>query len=128
MLEANFWQDKNNSQKVVKEKKFYEDLITSLNTSVQKLKDFNDLNELALEENNSDIQVEIMQNIKILRSEIKKSEIKCFLSSEADPLDCYIDIHAGAGGTESQDWADMLRRMYLKWSCLLYTSDAADDL
>ena len=116
MLEANFWQDKNNSQKVVKEKKFYEDLITSLNTSVQKLKDFNDLNELALEENNSDIQVEIMQNIKILRSEIKKSEIKCFLSSEADPLDCYIEIHAGAGGTESQDWADMLRRMYLKWS------------
>ena len=116
MLEANFWQDKNNSQKVVKEKKFYEDLISSLNTSVQKLKDFNDLNELALEENNSDIQVEIMQNIKILRSEIKKSEIKCFLSSEADPLDCYIEIHAGAGGTESQDWADMLRRMYLKWS------------
>ena len=116
MLEANFWQDKSNSQKVVKEKKFYEDLITSLNTSVQKLKDFNDLNELALEENNSDIQVEIMQNIKILRSEIKKSEIKCFLSSEADPLDCYIEIHAGAGGTESQDWADMLRRMYLKWS------------
>ena len=116
MLEANFWQDKNNSQKVVKEKNFYEDLITSLNTSVQKLKDFNDLNELALEENNSDIQVEIMQNIKILRSEIKKSEIKCFLSSEADPLDCYIEIHAGAGGTESQDWADMLRRMYLKWS------------
>ena len=116
MLEANFWQDKNNSQKIVKEKKFFEELINSLNSSIQKLKDFNDLNELALEENNSDIQVEIMQNIKILGSEIKKSEIKCFLSSEADPLDCYIEIHAGAGGTESQDWADMLRRMYLKWS------------
>ena len=39
-----------------------------------------------------------------------------FLSNEADSLDCYIEIHAGAGGTESQDWADMLRRMYLKWS------------
>ena len=37
-------------------------------------------------------------------------------SNEADPLNCYIEIHAGAGGTESQDWADMLRRMYLKWS------------
>jgi len=46
----------------------------------------------------------------------KKTEIKCFLSNEADTLDCYIEIHAGAGGTESQDWADMLRRMYLKWS------------
>ena len=116
MLEANFWQDKNNSQKVVKEKKFFEDLINSLNSSVEKLKDFQDLNVLALEENNSDVQGEIIQNIKQLRSEIKKSEIKCFLSSEADPLDCYIEIHAGAGGTESQDWADMLRRMYLKWS------------
>ena len=116
MLEANFWHDKSNSQKVVKEKKFFEDLINSLNSSVEKLNDFEDLNELALEENNSDVQGEIIQNIKQLRSEIKKSEIKCFFSSEADPLDCYIEIHAGAGGTESQDWADMLRRMYLKWS------------
>ena len=116
MLEANFWQHKSNSQKVVKEKKFFEDLINSLNSSVEKLNDFEDLNELALEENNLDVQGEIIQNIKQLRSEIKKSEIKCFLSSEADPLDCYIEIHAGAGGTESQDWADMLRRMYLKWS------------
>ncbi len=116
MLEANFWQDKSNSQKVVKEKKFFEDLINSLNSSIEKLNDFEDLNELALEENNLDVQGEIIQNIKQLRSEIKKSEIKCFLSSEADPLDCYIEIHAGAGGTESQDWADMLRRMYLKWS------------
>ncbi len=116
MLEANFWQDKNNSQKIVKEKKFIEDLINSLNSSVKKLNDFEDLNELALAENNTNVQIEIIQNIKQLRSKIKKSEIKCFLSSEADPLDCYIEIHAGAGGTESQDWADMLRRMYLKWS------------
>ena len=116
MLEANFWHDKTNSQKVVKEKKFYEDLINSLNSSVERLNDFEDLNELALEENNSAVQSDIIQNIKQLSSEIKKSEIKCFLSSEADPLDCYIEIHAGAGGTESQDWADMLRRMYLKWS------------
>ena len=47
---------------------------------------------------------------------MKKNEVKCFLSNQADSLDCYIEIHAGAGGTESQDWADMLRRMYLKWS------------
>ena len=116
MLEDNFWQDKINSQKLVKEKKFYEDLINSLNSSVERLNDFEDLNKLALEENNSAVQSDIIQNIKQLSSEIKKSEIKCFLSNEADSLDCYIEIHAGAGGTESQDWADMLRRMYLKWS------------
>ena len=47
---------------------------------------------------------------------IKKCQIKCFLSGENDDYDIYLEIHAGAGGTESQDWADMLRRMYLKWS------------
>jgi len=54
--------------------------------------------------------------IKNLRKLAKKNEINCFLSNESDSFDCYIEIHAGAGGTESQDWADMLRRMYLKWS------------
>ena len=67
MLEANFWQDKSNSQKVFKEKKFFEDLINSLNLSVEKLNDFEDLNQLALEENNLDVQGEILQNIKQLR-------------------------------------------------------------
>ena len=58
----------------------------------------------------------ILQNIKELRALVKKNEVKCFLSNEADSLDCYIEIHAGAGGTESQDWAEMLRRMYMKWA------------
>ena len=116
MLDANFWQDKVNSQKIIKEKKLFEDLINSYNLSEQKLKDLDDLNLLAEEENNQDIQKENLTNIKELRSLVKKNEIKCFLSNEADSLDCYIEIHAGAGGTESQDWANMLRRMYLKWS------------
>jgi len=46
---------------------------------------------------------------------IKKNEISCFLSGENDDFNIYLEIHAGAGGTESQDWAEMLRRMYLKW-------------
>tara|TARA_Y100001935_G_scaffold201599_1_gene170055 strand:+ start:117 stop:1097 length:981 start_codon:yes stop_codon:yes gene_type:complete len=116
MLNADFWQDKNNSQRVIKEKKLYEDLINSLNITVEKLKDLDDLNELAKQEENLTVQKEVLQNIKDLRRNVKKNEIKCFLSSEADSLNCYIEIHAGAGGTESQDWADMLRRMYLKWS------------
>ena len=116
MLEANFWQDKKKSQKVIKEKKLFEELINSYNSSIENVKDLIDLNELAYEEQNIIVQKEILQNIKDLRKEVKKNEIKCFLSNEADSLDCYIEIHAGAGGTESQDWADMLRRMYLKWS------------
>ena len=116
MLEANFWQDKNKSQNIIKEKKLFEDLIISYNNSVERLKDLDDLNQLAEEEKNEAVQSEIFQNIKDLGKEAKKNEVKCFLSNEADSLDCYIEIHAGAGGTESQDWADMLRRMYLKWS------------
>ncbi len=116
MLEPNFWHDKDNSKKIIKEKKLYEDLINSFETSLVKLKDLDDLSELASEENNEIIQNDILNNIKELRKAVKKNEVKCFLSNEADSLDCYIEIHAGAGGTESQDWADMLRRMYLKWS------------
>ena len=116
MLDANFWQDKNNSQKVIKEKKLYEDLINSFNNSDERLKDLDDLFQLAMEEENLVVQKEVLNNIKELKNDVKKNETNCFLSDEADSLDCYIEIHAGAGGTESQDWADMLRRMYLKWS------------
>ncbi|MDA8809678.1 peptide chain release factor 2 [Candidatus Pelagibacter bacterium] len=116
MLEANFWQDKENSKKVIKEKKLFQDLLNTYKISIEKLSDLDDLNELALEEKNEPIQKEVLLNIKELRTLVKKNEVKCFLSNEADSLDCYIEIHAGAGGTESQDWAEMLRRMYLKWA------------
>ena len=116
MFEPDFWKDKLNSNNIVKEKKIYEDLIGSFDRSNNKLRELVELNQLALEEENFDIQKEVLQNIKNLEKLVKKNEIKCFLSNETDSLDCYIEIHAGAGGTESQDWADMLRRMYLKWS------------
>ena len=116
MLEANFWQDKENSKKVIKEKKLFEDLLNTYKNSIKKLLDLDDLSDLALEEKNEPIQKEVLLNIKELRTLVKKNEVKCFLSNEADSLDCYIEIHAGAGGTESQDWAEMLRRMYLKWA------------
>ncbi len=116
MLESDFWQNKSFSQKIIKEKKFYEDLINSYNHSVKTLIELHDLNELALEEKNQSIINEVIESIKNLKKSAKKNETKCFLSKETDSMDGYIEIHAGAGGTESQDWAEMLRRMYLKWS------------
>ena len=71
---------------------------------------------LADEENNQQIIVEILNKFIKLKNEVKKIEIKCFLSNENDILDSYLEFHAGAGGTESQDWAEMLRRMYMKWA------------
>ena len=116
MLEADFWQNKSVAQKVIKEKKLYEDLIDSYSNSVKELKELIDFNELAIEENNQLILNETLKNIENLKFKSKKNETKCFLSSESDSMDCYIEIHAGAGGTESQDWAEMLRRMYIKWA------------
>ena len=118
MLETNFWQDKKNSQKIIKEKKLYEELISSYDNSAKALNDLSELYELALEEKNQLIITEVIENIKDLKKSTKKNETKCFLSKETDSLDSYIEIHAGAGGTESQDWAEMLRRMYLKWSVI----------
>jgi len=116
MLNANFWHNKSEAQKVIKEKKLYEDLINSYENSKKELIELNDLYELAIEENNQLIIKETYKNIDSLKAKTKKNETKCFLSNESDSLDCYIEIHAGAGGTESQDWAEMLRRMYLKWT------------
>ena len=116
MLAPDFWQNKAYSKKILKEKKLFENLVNSYESSLNKLNDLDDLNQLAIDDNNLSIQNEIFENIKELRHQVKKNEINCFLSNESDTFDCYIEIHAGAGGTESQDWADMLRRMYLKWS------------
>ena len=70
---------------------------------------------MAVVEKNEEILLDCDKKIEELSKLIKKNEINCFLSGENDNLDIYLEIHAGAGGTESQDWADMLRRMYLKW-------------
>ena len=70
---------------------------------------------LAIQERDEETINDCTKKVKQVLDEIKKSEINCFLSGENDDYDIYLEIHAGAGGTESQDWADMLRRMYLKW-------------
>jgi len=71
---------------------------------------------LASVENDSSVLKDCDKKTIFLLNKIKKTEVSCFLSEENDHLDTYMEIHAGAGGTESQDWAEMLRRMYLKWS------------
>ena len=116
MLESNFWQNKSISQKIIKEKKLYEDLINSYENTSVSITDLDELNNLATEEKNQSIIKEVLESIIKLKKTAKENETKCFLSNETDSLDCYVEIHAGAGGTESQDWAEMLRRMYLKWS------------
>ena len=74
-----------------------------------------DLYSLASKEKDEETIEDCIKKIGQILQEVKKSEINCFLSDENDDYNIYLEIHAGAGGTESQDWADMLRRMYMKW-------------
>ena len=91
-------------------------MVNNHELSLKQFNEISDLYDLALEENNQSVLKETEKNILELYKKIKKNEIKCFLSNEADSLDAYLEIHAGAGGTESQDWAEMIRRMYMKWA------------
>ena len=115
MLSENFWKDKKKATKIVKEKKIYEDILNSYQKFSEEINNLKDLYNLALDEKNNEILQDCDIKINQLIKTIKETEFNCFLSGENDNFNIYLEIHAGAGGTESQDWADMLRRMYLKW-------------
>ena len=115
ILETSFWKDKLSAQKILKEKKFFENIISSFNSNVNELENLEELINLALKENEILVIKDCEKKINLIFNQVKKIEVECFLSSENDHLSTYLEIHAGAGGTESQDWAQMLRRMYSKW-------------
>ena len=75
-----------------------------------------ELIELAESENDAEVAEEAETALKRLRARTAKAELQTLLSGEADANDCYLEVHAGAGGTEAQDWAEMLLRMYSRWA------------
>ena len=75
-----------------------------------------ELIELGEGEGDEQIVAEAEKNLEKLREEAQKRELESLLSGEADGNDCYLEVHAGAGGTEAQDWAEMLLRMYVRWA------------
>jgi peptide chain release factor 2 len=94
--------------------------IASAMEAVQKLEtevaDALELTELAEADNDIAMIAEAMASLRAAAEEAKRREIESLLSGEADANDCYIELNAGAGGTEAQDWAEMLRRMYMRWA------------
>jgi len=115
IVKENFWKDKKSAQQIVKEKTYFEEIFTSYNFVLNELKNLEELLDLAVKEKDNVVVDDCAKKITFLLKKIKKTEVECFLSGENDYLDTYLEIHAGAGGTESQDWAQMLRRMYSKW-------------
>ncbi len=82
----------------------------------QELDDAATLIELGEAEDDAEVVAEAEATIAGLQRRSEKLELESLLSGEVDGNDCYIEINAGAGGTESQDWAEMLARMYLRWA------------
>ena len=88
-----------------------------MNSFLSLEKEYDELNELIKITNNDDekLILEINKNTKELIEKVRKKEFENFLSGEADPNSCFLEVHSGAGGVEAQDWAEMIVRMYTRW-------------
>jgi peptide chain release factor 2 len=115
VLQENFWKDKDLVKKTIKQKKIFSDILNSFKISLNEINNIKDLFNLATQEKDEETLQDCNFKIEQILKDVKKTEVNCFLSGENDDYNVYLEIHAGAGGTESQDWADMLRRMYMKW-------------
>ena len=114
--DSSLWNDPLEAQKLMRERQGLEDGIRSVRGLSQALEDNVGLIELGEEENDQSVIAEAEAAIRSLSGEIKARQIETMLSGEADGNDSYLEVHAGAGGTESQDWASMLLRMYTRWA------------
>lgn len=100
----------------MRERQHLDDSFKAINGLSQALEDNVGLIELGEEEGDESVVAEAEAAIRSLSGEIKARQIETLLSGEADGNDTYLEVHAGAGGTESQDWASMLMRMYTRWA------------
>ncbi len=111
-----FWENSVLASKVLSEKSKLENILKSFTSLEKDLTDLIDLYQSFKNDEDSKVHKEISDMVKILKINAQEAKLQTLLSGEADNNDCYLEIHAGAGGTESQDWAEMLRRMYIKWA------------
>jgi peptide chain release factor 2 len=100
----------------MRERQFLEDSINGLNGLENQISENVELIELGEEEGDAEIVTEAEDALRKLQSEAARQQLESLLSGEADGNDTYIEIHSGAGGTESQDWSNMLMRMYTRWA------------
>ncbi|MEM7300288.1 MAG: peptide chain release factor 2 [Pseudomonadota bacterium] len=109
------WNDAQKAQKLMKERQQLEKSISAINEIQSELDDCIGLIEMGEEEDEDSIVEEAEGALLKLHSELGKRQVQTLLSGEADGNDTFVEVHAGAGGTESQDWAQMLLRMYTRW-------------
>lgn len=116
MQDSNFWNDTKNSSAVLTESKRLKNKLDNYNKLKENLVNIEDLNELLLVEADVEMANEVLKDTLKLEKEIETLEIETLLSGKYDKNNAIFTLHPGAGGTESQDWAEMLYRMYSKWA------------
>ncbi|MBF0620657.1 MAG: peptide chain release factor 2 [Magnetococcales bacterium] len=113
--DPDLWADADRAKTVMQERTRLEKTISEWESLNQEAGDAYDLYEMALEEEDDSVKDEVIQQFNDLEARLEALELRRMLSGEADANNCFIEIHPGAGGTESQDWAEMLLRMYQRW-------------
>src|SRR6201987_6542659 len=114
--DPNLWNDPQKAQKLMQERTSLEDALSGIGKVERELQDNIDMIELGEAENDAGVVKDAEDALQALKKDVARRELEALLSGEADRFDSYLEVHAGAGGTESQDWAQMLLRMYTRWA------------
>ena len=114
--DPNLWDDPGKAQKLMRDRQALVDAIDTHNAIQQEMSDSVELIELGEMEDDQEVVTEAEAAIKILAKKAAAKELEALLDGEADANDTFLEINAGAGGTESCDWASMLARMYVRWA------------
>ena len=112
MLQPSFWDDRETADKMVSELKYIKNIISSVNSLTDSVNDALSM----LDDGDNDITKLLEEELDDLRSLVYKLEIQTYLNGKYDKNAAIMEIHAGAGGTESCDWAQMLYRMYSRYA------------
>ena len=114
--EEGFWSDPEKAKEILKKKARLEAVVGNLKGHENAIEDLGIFFEMACEENDEETLKEIKGDLDKLETTVRDEEFRMMLGSEQDPMNAIMSIHAGAGGTEAQDWAEILLRMYLRWA------------
>ncbi len=115
LSEPTVWEKPKRARELTQKKASLEAVVNTLDTIILKLSDSAELLDMAIEESDDDLLKEVMTDIESVAQVVAQLEFRRMFSGECDQQDAYCDVQAGSGGTEAQDWAEMLLRMYTRW-------------